>query len=180
MRARGCRCREIGRAGRAVVSRSLVGARIREGRRVRDRAISEGVMAVPERTEEMIDPYCKVFLDGPATVEQAVAVPHGVVGGSAGVGDVKADGVVILVEESDDYSAQGRLVFPTGYFEFRLLVEFLFDEGTPLETAVRYVSSVLEEFWAQGWAAVAACEYDDRLPHRGGFNVRELPWPEAG
>lgn len=132
---------------------------------------------MPEEPGKSVDPYCKVFLDGPAAVEEAVAVVAVAVAGEPGAGEVTAPGLQILVEESDDHSVEAKRDFPTGYFEFQFLVEFLFEAGTGLDTAAQITTGVLEAFWGQHWAAVAACSYDERLAHLGGFNAPTLPWP---
>jgi hypothetical protein len=37
---------------------------------------------------------------------------------------------------------------------------------------VAQIGRLLEALWAGGWRAVAACEFEDELPRRGGYRWR--------
>jgi hypothetical protein len=75
---------------------------------------------------------------------------------------------------------------PNGFLYFARLLEVYFDPQCSLEDRVALVSTVLNTLWSRGLPAVAACDFEDRLPERGGYrrpaescNPLNLPAPGA-
>ncbi|MGB9752829.1 hypothetical protein [Roseiflexus castenholzii] len=69
--------------------------------------------------------------------------------------------------------------FPDGFLYFARLVEFYTDAGEPVAQQAAMVTRILEAFWASNVPAVAACDDEDVLLHRGGYRSRDVPWPIA-
>ncbi|NEB10590.1 hypothetical protein G3I32_17330 [Streptomyces coelicoflavus] len=44
-------------------------------------------------------------------------------------------------------------------------------EGASLGEVVQTVSAVLRSLWSAGFRAVAACDYEELLPHKGGASL---------
>lgn len=121
----------------------------------------------------MDDGWCRIHVDGPASL---AALRHAVadaVGGTADDHGVRAPELELPVEEADDHSPDAKRAFPGGFLHFRYAVEVLPDAGIPVDL----VGKLLENLWARGWAAVALCRYEDQLPRAGGYNDDRLPWP---
>jgi hypothetical protein len=121
----------------------------------------------------MDEGWCRIHVDGPASVDELREAVAGVVGGSADAYGVRAPGFELPVEEADDHSPDAKRTFPGGFIHFRFHVEVLPEEGVP----VALVGRLLEALWELGWAAVAVCDYEDRLPRAGGYKDESLPWP---
>lgn len=126
--------------------------------------------------DSLDDTYCKIFVNGPTERSELAAAVALAVGAGETLETLDA---TVLVEESDDHSPTRSIEFPAGYFWFKWIVELLFNEEVPVDRAAAVVTDVLHALWGRGWAAVAQCHYDAVLPHRGGFDSRELPWPAA-
>jgi hypothetical protein len=75
--------------------------------------------------------------------------------------------------DADSLLARG---FPDGFLFFSQVVEIYPAPKADRELRVALVAGILRHFWSQGFPAVAACDYEDNLPHRGGYNDPSLPW----
>ncbi|WP_053227258.1 hypothetical protein [Solirubrobacter soli] len=122
----------------------------------------------------MDDGWCRIHVDGPASTDELRAAVAAAVGGTVDDYGVQAPGFDFPVDEHDDYSPDARRTFPGGFLHFQYAVEVLPERDEPPLTTV---GGLLEALWARGWAAVAVCDYEDQLPHRGGYNDPSLPWP---
>ncbi|HEV7465410.1 MAG TPA: hypothetical protein VGP96_03865 [Candidatus Dormibacteraeota bacterium] len=119
-----------------------------------------------------------VFVDGPVDLSGLVADLAALVNGSVDGCWVIADNVHLLVDENDEVDPARRAVRPNGFLYFSLFVEVYFPPSRPVGERARLVGRVLTHLWSRGIAAVAACDYEDALPHGGGAGDRSLPWPE--
>ncbi|MGP0069294.1 MAG: hypothetical protein ACLQGP_37550 [Isosphaeraceae bacterium] len=69
--------------------------------------------------------------------------------------------------------------FPDGFLHFRYALEFYRHPGVRHEEELDYVARLLALLWSHKFPAVAACDYDDELPHQGGYKDSSLPWPST-
>jgi hypothetical protein len=123
--------------------------------------------------------FCRIHVDGPADSAELRDALADATGGAADDWGVEAAEATIDIKHSDDEDAALRTEFPGGFLFFPLTVEPLWRDEVDLEAAVEFVGTLLEAIWRQGWAAVAVCAYEERLPHKGGYGAAELPWPSA-
>ncbi len=87
-------------------------------------------------------------------------------------------GPVRVTGEPNDY-ATGRHAHPFDFLEWPTVLECEAYEGTPAEV-VQAVTAVLEALWHGGFKAVAACDFEDELPARGGSDRYPCPVPAPG
>jgi hypothetical protein len=80
-------------------------------------------------------------------------------------------------EDGDEASARE---YPDGFLHFRYVIEFYPRPGARREDQVNYIGRLLDRLWSSGFPAVAACDYEDELPHHGGYRDASLPWPTQG
>jgi hypothetical protein len=121
--------------------------------------------------------FCRLHVDCPEGRDRLAAEVAALTGGTIERGGVRTVAGKILVEDADDYSPGGRLDFPQGFLFFPHQVEPLWGDDVSLDDAVALVGRLLDGCWRQGWPAVAVCDYEDRLPHAGGYASRDVPWP---
>ncbi|MEW2181546.1 hypothetical protein AB0890_35170 [Streptomyces sp. NPDC005406] len=80
----------------------------------------------------------------------------------------------------NDYST-GRYAHPFDFLEWPTVLECEAHGGAPAEV-VQAVAAVLEALWRDGFKALAACDFEDELPARGGIDryPRPAPAPAGG
>jgi len=71
------------------------------------------------------------------------------------------------------------LAFPDGYFNFHSYLEFTPEDHISDEVAAARVSEIMEYLWKREIPCVVVSEWDDLLPHAGGYDNLALPWPET-
>ncbi|WP_051777880.1 hypothetical protein [Streptomyces violaceorubidus] len=84
-------------------------------------------------------------------------------------------GPVRVTGEPNDY-ATGQHAHPSDFLQWPTLLECEAPAGTPDEV-VQAVTAVLEALWHGGFKAVAACDFEDELPARGGIDRYPCPAP---
>ncbi|MFJ3658787.1 hypothetical protein ACIPPR_36470 [Streptomyces nigra] len=98
------------------------------------------------------------------------------------LGLVEDDGAELVVGplrvegEPNDY-ATGRRAHPSDFLQWPTVLECEAVEGAPAEEVVQAVAAVLEALWRGGFKAVAACDFEDELPARGGIDRYPYPAP---
>ena len=76
-------------------------------------------------------------------------------------------------DEADPLRAQD---FPDGFLFFHYALEVYPAPGVPREERVKLTAKLLQALWSRGFAAIAACDYEDELPSGGGYKSRPYPW----
>lgn len=78
----------------------------------------------------------------------------------------------------NDYST-GRKAHPFEFLEWPAVLECEAPAEAEPGAVVAAVTDVLERLWCGGWKAVAACDFEDELPARGGRERYALPSPSG-
>jgi hypothetical protein len=129
---------------------------------------------------ELNDLDCKLFVETDTGLEnlnrcvgRALSVPA-----ESRVGQVlRVPSGELEVRANEDRQAARIADFPDGFLFFRYLLEYYPYAHAERQERVALISRLLNFLWANGWAAVAACDYEEDLPHRGGYADGSLPWP---
>ncbi|MDQ0917060.1 1,4-dihydroxy-6-naphthoate synthase [Paenibacillus sp. V4I5] len=74
--------------------------------------------------------------------------------------------------KNDDFDAIKRLDFPDGFLFSRYYLEVEPNEKFNPHSYVASISLLLECLWTKGFKAVAACDFEELLPRKGGYNYR--------
>jgi hypothetical protein len=116
-------------------------------------------------------PDCKVFVDADVSDTELISM-------TAPVLFAPDDKVSLQVEvlKNEDYDSNRRRQFPDGFIYFRYTLD-LYMTNAPFTRQAAIVTRLLKHLWDWGYPAVAACAYEDRLPKRGGYKSRAIPWP---
>ena len=59
---------------------------------------------------------------------------------------------------------------PDGFLYYRYYLDIDAESSQPRADQIAPVAQILECLWEHGYAAVAACDFEDELPRRGGYN----------
>ena len=123
---------------------------------------------------------CTTFVDTDLDIADLVAWIGARVNGATAANTVTADLAELDIRKNDGYDAARRVAFPDGFLSFRYRIEVFGVEGLPSAQTAPLVGRLLEQVWAEGWPAVAACDFEGQLPYNGGYKSREVPWRQAG
>ncbi|NEC67692.1 hypothetical protein [Streptomyces sp. SID9727] len=96
-----------------------------------------------------------------------------------GAGAAMTVGPVCVTGEPNDY-VTGRRAHPFDFLEWPTVLECQAPEGAPAEEVVQAITAVLEALWHGGFKAVAACDFEEALPARGGLDRYPIPTAASG
>ena len=119
---------------------------------------------------EIRAPDCKVYVDADVSQTDLISLTAPLLFDSTD--KVTLDVDVLL---NEDYDSNRRRQFPGGFIYFRYALD-LYMPDAPVTRKAKIVTRLLEGLWDWGYPAVAACAFEDRLPERGGYKSRRIPW----
>lgn len=107
--------------------------------------------------------FCKIFvrLDDPDQVMNALS---GMFGGAFERRSLTLDFGIIDVLRNPDFTAESD-----DFVQWPVVVELEAQEPADAAVVVTAVSRILTVFWGTGSPAVAACDFEDELPWKGGI-----------
>lgn len=126
---------------------------------------------------ESVDLACKLYVDGDLAAGPRLSDLAALLDGTLRGAVITLPQNELELRDNEDFHPIDRRAFPDGFLHFRMYLE-IDPVGTPsLDDQVRLVARILHYCWGKGWPAVAACDYEGRLPKGGGYKSREIPWP---
>lgn len=120
---------------------------------------------------------CKIYVDSDLSCTQLATLVAQLIDGSVQRATVHSSGYEIDILTNNEADVRRRKEFPDGFLYFARLLEFYTDASEPVAQQAAIVTRILEALWSFHLPAVAACDYEDLLPHRGGYRSRDVPWP---
>lgn len=116
--------------------------------------------------------YCKVFVDADdisqAELHSRLIRCLGDRVKRVGQRSIEGSLFAIDVMRNEDFEAIRRKE-PDGFVYFRYYLDVDAVPGQQQSAQIALVARILECLWTQGYAAVAAADFEDELPHRGGY-----------
>ncbi|MFE6787841.1 hypothetical protein ACFVFF_36875 [Streptomyces sp. NPDC057680] len=131
---------------------------------------------MPEKTGISYED-CSVYVDA-EDESTVIAWLEKHLGGGDGEQDL-AVGPLWVSGAANDYST-GRKAHPFEFLEWPTVLECQAPAESEPGAVAAAVTIVLETLWCGGWKAVAACDFEDELPARGGSERYPLPSPSKG
>ena len=119
------------------------------------------------------DLYCKIFVNGAPTREDLLQLVARTVGGTIKFHTVVAAGAEIDVARNDEDDVL-RAREPDGFVFYPHYLDVTAVPGQTPSAQITLVATLLEAFWAAKLDAVAACDFEEDLPRRGGYHP-DLP-----
>jgi hypothetical protein len=114
--------------------------------------------------------YCKLFVDAKmpqsALVETLARAVQGRVEGNTIIGAT----FEIDVRRNEDSDLM-QLEAPDAFVYFPYFLDIEASPGQTRENQIALVAKLLEHLWAERFPAVAACDFEDELPHNGGYQA---------
>jgi len=114
--------------------------------------------------------YCQVFVDSQAEKGQLLDLLARITSGSINMETVSSPELQIDLEDNEDFDEAKRLSKQDQFLLYRYYLDVEPTEAVALEQYVQSVGGLLEGLWQSGCKAVAACDFESKLPRSGGYN----------
>jgi len=95
--------------------------------------------------------------------------------------DAKLDTFTIITNsyeislcENDEFSIPKSKDYPDGFLYFRYFLEI--ESTTEDEEFKSAIAKFLSFLWKKNIPAIAACDFEDELPEKGGYKSLNIPW----
>ena len=119
--------------------------------------------------EAVQDLYCKIFIDNDDPDEAIAKKVSLITSGDIDQWTVITDWSEIDIVQNDDFNEIKRREDPDGFLFYRYYIEMEPEENVLRQDYIMKVGRLLECLWKEGWEAVAACDFEDELPRKGGY-----------
>ena len=118
-----------------------------------------------------VDLRCKVFVDADVARNALVGMIAHTLGGTVVQRDiVEAGGAEIYVDDNEDFRSISLRASDAQFLYYRYYLDISPCPGQDLGAQIKVVTRLLEYLWSQGFSAVAASDYEEDLPRRGGYH----------
>lgn len=118
----------------------------------------------------MYDRSCELFVDFEGSEEMLVALLSSLVDGSVAGSDVSGPWCEMSIDRNMWFEAHATTADNTEFLKFRYDVELDINDRIDRPTAVEKLGRLLKSMWSLGVPAVVACDFEDDLPRKGGYN----------
>ena len=115
--------------------------------------------------------FCKIFVDIDISKDELVQKITDCTSGRIERWLVRTDWGEIDVVNNEDFDENRRGQEPDGFLFYRFYLEMEPGEGVPSEVYIKSVGTLLGKLWAWNAKAVAACDFEESLPMKGGYNA---------
>jgi hypothetical protein len=122
--------------------------------------------------EELV---CEIYVDTDAPHDELTERVQQLVNGTTKLWTIYVAEYVIDVRRNPDFDRMHRQDFPDGFLYFRYCLDVFSNLEYQQAEAVKFVSNLLTNLWALGLPAVAACDFEEQLPEKGGYKSRTVP-----
>src|ERR1035437_6111970 len=76
---------------------------------------------------------------------------------------IEGSGYSISVRSNDEYDQEKEKQFPDGFLNFKIFIEFDFEEQYEKGYYAKLVDKILKLLWNQKYPAIASCEFEELL-----------------
>lgn len=121
--------------------------------------------------------YCKIYIDCEFTREQLIQTIAELVNGSVNHWDIQASDCEIYVSKNKDFNEIQRHDYPDGFLFYHYFLDIDVIESKAIEKLdhslyKNTIAKLLENLWNRNYLAIAACDFEDELPRKGGYKWR--------
>ncbi len=113
--------------------------------------------------------YCQIYVDTNLEHDALLTVIQTAIGGELERNTISTPEIDVYIDRNDSFDEVRRKEFPDGFLYFRYVLD-MDTQGKELwDSYISFITKVLETCWSSGFKAVAACDFESRLPHDGGY-----------
>jgi hypothetical protein len=124
---------------------------------------------------EFSDLNCKIYVETPMERGELARQVGVLIKGEVERFTVMSACGELDVQRNEEFDEERRAEFPDGFLYFRYVVEVYSSPGN--EAQCRHVvAKIVGYLWSNDIPCVAACDYEEELPNRGGYKSPAVPW----
>lgn len=123
-----------------------------------------------------IDSYCKIYVHVNLSLQELIELTAKEFDGHVEMYTVVTPLFEIHIDKNDWFDEAKSEVFPDGFLHFRYELD-VFPQPSQLQKEhIHWLSRFLTSLWSKNIPAVAACDYEEFLPCKGGYKDGTIPW----
>ena len=118
--------------------------------------------------------YCKIYLNCDVSRDELIQSIATIVNGKINVSSILTPDCEIDVRKNEDFDENQCYEYPDGFLYYPYYLDI---EPTEEIASIFYkqtITRLLEAFWAEKSQAVAACDFEEELPRKGGYKWKLL------
>ena len=113
--------------------------------------------------------YCKIFVDSNMNEIDQIKMIASITAGEISKWTVVTDGCEIDVIKNDDYNKLKSKDASDGFLYYRYYLDIEPFESVEKEKYIFEIGLLIQGLWNNKCKAVAACDFEDQLPMKGGI-----------
>jgi hypothetical protein len=113
--------------------------------------------------------YCKIFLDCDLEREQLTQMIAISIDGRIESKTILSNYCEIDIKNNEDFHDIQRHDYPDGFFYYPYYLDIEPSEEVLFSSYADVITKLLEYLWNKGYQAVAACDFEEDLPRKGGY-----------
>ena len=78
--------------------------------------------------------------------------------------------------KNPDFNERIAKIFPDGFLHFPYIIEYYKSEKVFDDKDINNSRTILETLWEKNIPAIAASDYEEKLPENGGYKSKKVPW----
>jgi len=118
------------------------------------------------------DLYCKLFLDSDLKMDKINEIISRFSNGEIIDFDIISKWGEITINKNEDFDISKRQEWPDGFLYYRYYMDIDPNKSCKQADYINNISMLLTSIWKNGFKAVAACDFEDELPRKGGYKYR--------
>jgi hypothetical protein len=113
--------------------------------------------------------YCKIFLDCDLEREQLTQMIAISIDGRIESKTILSNYCEIDIKNNEDFHDIQRHDYPDGFLYYPYYLDIEPSEEVLFSSYADVITKLLEYLWNKGYQAVAACDFEEDLPRKGGY-----------
>jgi hypothetical protein len=115
--------------------------------------------------------YCKIYVDSHAEKARLLDLIAVIISGSIKMRTVSSPEFEVDLVVNEEFDEARRVQNADQFLFYRYYLDIEPTECVRRERYVESVSNLLEGLWRSGCKAIAACDFENELPRRGGYET---------
>lgn len=118
---------------------------------------------------------CQVYIDSALSRTELLAIIANILSAEIDGYSLEGESFEADLLLNDRYNEDLKKQRPDGFLHYRYLVEFFQTFSERNESNKKAIAGLLKVLWNKNIPAVAACDFEDELPEKGGYKSENVP-----